>query len=92
MSTHTHTMLTKHHSLLFLINQASFSYPFFFIIEILLFLYQLTEEMDNLVRNNLHVEMKPKIQTEAHAVDIQSNKFAKCFDDDGRLKRTGDNN
>ncbi|KAI9128435.1 hypothetical protein K1719_001428 [Acacia pycnantha] len=46
-----------------------------------------TEERDDF-RHNLHVEVKPKTQTEAHAVDIHSN-FSKCLDDDGRFKRTG---
>ncbi|KAG5123895.1 hypothetical protein JHK82_030632 [Glycine max] len=46
------------------------------------------EERHN-VRHYLQVEVRPNnTQTETEAMNIQSN-YSKCFDDDGRLKRTG---
>ncbi|KAL7118545.1 hypothetical protein ACP275_02G008900 [Erythranthe tilingii] len=41
------------------------------------------------VRHYLQVETQPKPQdTESRAINLQEN-YSKCFDDDGRLKRTG---
>ncbi|KAF5745362.1 amino acid permease 3 [Tripterygium wilfordii] len=40
------------------------------------------------IRHYLQVEVQPKAQTESEAINPQSN-YSKCFDDDGRLKRTG---
>ncbi|KAL5561187.1 hypothetical protein UlMin_030934 [Ulmus minor] len=39
------------------------------------------------IRHYLQVEVQPKV-AEAEAINPQSN-YSKCFDDDGRLKRTG---
>ncbi|PQQ14403.1 amino acid permease 3-like [Prunus yedoensis var. nudiflora] len=39
------------------------------------------------IRHYLQVEVQPKV-TESEAINPQSN-YSKCFDDDGRLKRTG---
>ncbi|KAK9987779.1 hypothetical protein SO802_028018 [Lithocarpus litseifolius] len=39
------------------------------------------------IRHYLQVEVQPKIQAETEAINPQSN-YSKCFDDDGRLKRT----
>lgn len=44
------------------------------------------EERDD-IRHYLQVEVL-KSQCEAEAINPQSN-YSKCFDDDGRLKRTG---
>lgn len=50
-------------------------------------LQQIEERHD--VRPYVQVEVRPNnIQTETQAMNIQSN-YSKCFDDDGRLKRTG---
>ncbi|KAA8535995.1 hypothetical protein F0562_028473 [Nyssa sinensis] len=40
------------------------------------------------IRHYLQVEVQPKARTEAEAINPQAN-YSKCFDDDGRLKRTG---
>ena len=40
------------------------------------------------IRHYLQVEVQPKTQGETEAINPQSN-YSKCFDDDGRLKRTG---
>ncbi|XP_071935302.1 amino acid permease 2-like isoform X2 [Coffea arabica] len=40
------------------------------------------------IRQYLQVEVQPKPQQEAEAINLQAN-YSKCFDDDGRLKRTG---
>ncbi|KAK7312249.1 hypothetical protein VNO77_35996 [Canavalia gladiata] len=40
------------------------------------------------IRHYLQVEVRPNTQTETEAINIQSN-YSKCFEDDGRLKRTG---
>ncbi|XP_027162617.1 amino acid permease 4-like isoform X1 [Coffea eugenioides] len=40
------------------------------------------------IRHYLQVEVQPKPQQEAEAINLQAN-YSKCFDDDGRLKRTG---
>ncbi|GLT86090.1 hypothetical protein SLE2022_042530 [Rubroshorea leprosula] len=40
------------------------------------------------IRHYLQVEVQPKARQEAEAMNPQSN-YTKCFDDDGRLKRTG---
>uniref|UniRef100_A0A5B6YV51 Putative amino acid permease 3 n=1 Tax=Davidia involucrata TaxID=16924 RepID=A0A5B6YV51_DAVIN len=40
------------------------------------------------IRHYLHVEVQPKAHSEAEAINPQGN-YSKCFDDDGRLKRTG---
>ncbi|XP_030943765.1 amino acid permease 3-like [Quercus lobata] len=40
------------------------------------------------VRHYLQVEVQPKTQAETEAINPLSN-YSKCFDDDGRLKRTG---
>ncbi|KAJ7978609.1 Amino acid permease [Quillaja saponaria] len=40
------------------------------------------------IKHYLQIEAQPKTHNEAEAVNIQSN-YSKCFDDDGRLKRTG---
>ncbi|KAK9287216.1 hypothetical protein L1049_015629 [Liquidambar formosana] len=40
------------------------------------------------VRHYLQVEVQPKANNETEAINPQSN-YSKCFDDDGRLKRTG---
>ncbi|XP_057456560.1 amino acid permease 4-like [Lotus japonicus] len=39
------------------------------------------------IKHSLQVEVQPKIQKETEAMAVDSN--SKCFDDDGRLKRTG---
>ncbi|KAK7813883.1 amino acid permease 2 [Quercus suber] len=39
-------------------------------------------------RHYLQVEVQPKTQAETEAINPVSN-YSKCFDDDGRLKRTG---
>nr|POE64667.1 amino acid permease 2 [Quercus suber] len=39
------------------------------------------------IRHHLQVEVQPKTQGETEAINPQSN-YSKCFDDDGRLKRT----
>jgi len=49
-------------------------------------LQQIEERSD--FRHYLEVEAQPKIQTETESVSIEPN-YSKCFDDDGRLKRTG---
>ena len=36
----------------------------------------------------LQVEVEPKAQNESESMNPQAN-YSKCFDDDGRLKRTG---
>ncbi|KAL9417548.1 hypothetical protein AB3S75_040516 [Citrus x aurantiifolia] len=40
------------------------------------------------VRHYLQVEVQPKAHTETEATNPQAN-YSNCFDDDGRLKRTG---
>lgn len=40
------------------------------------------------IKHYLQVEVQPKAQTETEAINQESN-YSKCFDDDGRLKRTG---
>lgn len=43
------------------------------------------------VRHYLQVETQPKAQNkEMEAINIEAN-YSKCFDEDGRLKRTGKN-
>lgn len=51
------------------------------------FQHGVTEERSDF-RHYLEVEAQPKIQTETESVSIEPN-YSKCFDDDGRLKRTG---
>lgn len=59
---------------------------FFFYIFGIQFSIQIEERYD--FRHYLEVEAQPKIQTETESVSIEPN-YSKCFDDDGRLKRTG---
>ncbi|KAK7258031.1 hypothetical protein RIF29_32415 [Crotalaria pallida] len=40
------------------------------------------------IKHYLQVDLQPKAQTETEAISIESN-YSKCFDDDGRLKRSG---
>ncbi|KAL3539080.1 hypothetical protein ACH5RR_002446 [Cinchona calisaya] len=40
------------------------------------------------IRHYLQVEVQPKAEKETAAINLQAN-YSKCFDDDGRLKRTG---
>ncbi|KAA8546100.1 hypothetical protein F0562_020449 [Nyssa sinensis] len=40
------------------------------------------------IRHYLQVEVQPKANSESEAINPQAN-YSKCFDDDGRLKRTG---
>ncbi|GFS38722.1 amino acid permease 2 [Actinidia rufa] len=40
------------------------------------------------IRHYMQVEIQPKAQSETEAINPLSN-YSKCFDDDGRLKRTG---
>lgn len=47
------------------------------------FLLQIEERKD--IRHYIELEPLPKIRTETKPITIQS----KCFDDDGRVKRTG---
>lgn len=47
---------------------------------------QLEERHD--VRQYFQVEVQPKPNGESEAINPQSN-YSKCFDDDGRMKRTG---
>lgn len=47
--------------------------------------FQIEERHD--IRHYLQVEVQPKV-SESEAINPQSN-YSKCFDDDGRLKRTG---
>lgn len=59
-----------------------------FVSLILTFIYiyfQVEERHD--IRHYLQVDVQPKA-SEAEAINPQSN-YSKCFDDDGRLKRTG---
>jgi hypothetical protein len=49
--------------------------------------HQVEERHD--IRHYLQVEVQPKAQAETEAINPQSN-YSKCFDDDGRLKRTGE--
>ena len=51
-----------------------------------MFIIQVEERHD--VRHYLQVEVQPKAQAETEAINPVSN-YSKCFDDDGRLKRTG---
>lgn len=48
-------------------------------------MFQADERHD--IRHYLEVEVQPKV-SESEAINPQSN-YSKCFDDDGRLKRTG---
>lgn len=45
------------------------------------------EDRDD-IRHYLQVEAQPNAHVEDGAINPQSN-YSKCFDDDGRLKRTG---
>ncbi|KAH7518423.1 hypothetical protein FEM48_Zijuj09G0170000 [Ziziphus jujuba var. spinosa] len=41
------------------------------------------------IRHYLQVEAQPKANSEAEAIINPQSNYSKCFDDDGRLKRTG---
>ena len=52
-----------------------------------MFIAQIEERQD--ITHYMQVEIQPKAQSETEAINPQSN-YSKCFDDDGRLKRTGE--